>query len=41
MSDENEPPPFLGAWKNVYRMVIVYLAGIIALLWAVSRIWAM
>lgn len=27
----DEPPPFLGRWPNVYRLVILYLAAVIAL----------
>ena len=28
---EDEAPPFLGRWTNVYRFVIVYLAAVITL----------
>lgn len=27
----DEPPPFLGAWKRVYTVVILYLACVITL----------
>jgi hypothetical protein len=27
----DEPPPFLGTWARVYRVVLVYLAVLIAL----------
>jgi hypothetical protein len=27
----DEPPPFLGTWKRVYWVVVVYLAVIIVL----------
>lgn len=34
-----EPPPFLGRWKNVYRLLIAELAVTVALLYALTR-WA-
>ena len=40
MSGEQEPPPFLGSWKNVYVMVLAYLAAVITALFVVSRMWA-
>jgi hypothetical protein len=27
----DEPPPFLGSWRNVYRAVILYLGVLIVL----------
>jgi len=27
----DEPPPFLGSWRNVYLAVLVYLVCVIAL----------
>ena len=27
----DEPPPFLGTWKRVYIMVVIYLACVIGL----------
>jgi hypothetical protein len=30
MSDD-EPPPFLGTWNNVYLGIVLYLAALIAL----------
>jgi hypothetical protein len=36
---EDETPPFLGTWKNVYIMVVVYLVGVIAVLYWLSRLW--
>ena len=27
----DEPPPFLGRWPRVYRFVLIYLAGVIAI----------
>ncbi len=35
----DEPPPFLGSWRNVYLLVAGELAAIIALFWALTR-WA-
>ena len=34
MPPHDEPPPFLGKWKNVYAAVLVYLLALILLfLW--------
>ena len=27
----DEPPPFLGTWKRVYLLVVIYLACVIGL----------
>jgi hypothetical protein len=35
----DEPPPVLGRWRNVYVVVLVELALIVALFWALTR-WA-
>ena len=35
-----EPPPFLGSWKNVYIFVICYLACLIAGFYVFSRAFA-
>jgi hypothetical protein len=34
-----EPPPVLSRWRNVYVVVLVELALIVALFWALTR-WA-
>jgi hypothetical protein len=34
---EDEPPPFLGSWLRVYTAVLIYLAILILLLYAVTR----
>jgi hypothetical protein len=34
---EDEPPPFLGSWPRVYTAVLIYLAILILLLYAVTR----
>ncbi|MBV8552260.1 MAG: hypothetical protein JOY54_13235 [Acidobacteriaceae bacterium] len=34
----DEPPPFLGTWKRVYCAVLCYLAGLIAVLYAITRV---
>lgn len=39
MMDDKEPPPFLGTWKNVYVMVVGYLAVVIATLYWLSKLW--
>jgi ABC-type transport system involved in multi-copper enzyme maturation permease subunit len=35
-----EPPPFLGTWKNVYIFVICYLACLIAAFYVFTRAYA-
>jgi hypothetical protein len=29
MTNHDEPPPFLGTWKRVYTVVLVYVAFVI------------
>ncbi|HUQ94148.1 MAG TPA: hypothetical protein VM120_20875 [Bryobacteraceae bacterium] len=36
---EEEPPPFLGAWKRVYIAVLVYLCCLIALFYTFSLVF--
>ncbi|MGH9721773.1 MAG: hypothetical protein ACRD8O_16315 [Bryobacteraceae bacterium] len=36
----DEPPPFLGAWRRVYTVVLVYLAAVIALFYLFTRAWS-
>jgi hypothetical protein len=36
----DEPPPFLGTWKRVYRFVLIYLAVIIFLAWMFTKYYA-
>ena len=36
---EEEPPPFLGTWQNVYAMLIVQLVVTIAIFYAITW-WA-
>ncbi|HUI81486.1 MAG TPA: hypothetical protein VLY24_26355 [Bryobacteraceae bacterium] len=33
----DEPPPFLGTWKNVYGAVLIYLVLIIAAAYAFTQ----
>lgn len=35
--EPEEPPPFLGQWRNVYAAVAAYLAGLIALFTLFTR----
>jgi hypothetical protein len=35
----DDPPPFLGNWRNVYTAVLVYLAVIVAVLYWFTRAW--
>ena len=36
----DEPPPFLGSWRNVYIAVLIYLALIIVSFYAFTRAFA-
>jgi hypothetical protein len=36
---EDEPPPFLGSWKNVYLVVLGELALLVVIFYAITR-WA-
>lgn len=36
----DEPPPFLGTWPKVYRMVLLYLAAVIFLFWLFTEHYA-
>lgn len=33
----DEPPPFLGSWRNVYRLVLGELAVLVILFYALTR----
>jgi len=33
----DEPPPFLGTWRRVYAVVVLYLAALIASFYAFTR----
>lgn len=33
----DEPPPFLGSWRNVYTVVLVYLAALITAFYVFTR----
>jgi hypothetical protein len=35
-----EPPPVLGRWRNLYALVLLELAIVIALLWFFTRRFA-
>jgi hypothetical protein len=35
-----EPPPFLGTWRRVYTIVIIYLVTIILLFYVFERAFA-
>jgi hypothetical protein len=37
--DSSEPPPILGTWRNVYALILIVLAVLIALFYALTR-WA-
>jgi len=35
-----EPPPFAGSWRALYALVVLELAAIVVLCWALTRITA-
>ena len=37
---EDEPPPFLGSWRRVYIVVLIYLACVIIAFYTFTRIFA-
>lgn len=37
---DDDPPPILGTWKNIYCFVLVYLAALIVLFWVFTRHYA-
>jgi len=37
--DRSEPPPLLGSWRNVYALIVLVLAVLIFLFYALTR-WA-
>lgn len=36
----DDPPPFLGKWRNVYIFVLVYEAAVITLFYIFTRVMA-
>jgi len=36
-SDEEQPPPLLGTWRNIYAVLVIELLTITALLYALTR----
>jgi hypothetical protein len=39
MLADEEPPPFLGSWHGVYAAVLAYLIVLIAVLYALTRLF--
>jgi hypothetical protein len=37
---DTEPPPFLGSWRNVYLVVVAWLAVLIGIFYAFTRYFA-
>ena len=37
--DEQDPPPVLGRWRNVYLLLVLSLGAVVAVLYAATR-WA-
>jgi hypothetical protein len=38
--EQDEPPPFLGSWRRVYTVVLIYLAFVIAAFYVFTRAFA-
>jgi hypothetical protein len=36
----DEPPPVLGTWPRVYTAILIYLAALIVLFYAFTRIFS-
>ena len=36
----DEPPPFLGSWRRVYTVVLIYLASLISLFYLFTRVFS-
>ena len=36
----DEPPPFLGSWRRIYTLVILYLITLITLFWFFGKAWS-
>lgn len=36
----DDAPPLLGSWRNIYLVVLGSLASLIALFWALTRIYS-
>jgi hypothetical protein len=37
---QDEPPPFLGTWRNVYCAVLIYLVVLISLFYVFTRVFS-
>ena len=37
---DDDPPPVLGTWTNVYKFVVVFLAVLIAIFYAFTKAFA-
>jgi hypothetical protein len=37
---DNEPPPILGSWRNIYIAVLAWLAVLIGIFYAFTRYFA-
>ncbi len=40
MNQPDEPPPFLGTWKRIYTLVLIYVAALISMLYVFSDVTA-
>jgi hypothetical protein len=40
LPSDDENPPVLGTWRNLYTFVLVYLAAVILLFWFFTRHYA-
>jgi hypothetical protein len=37
---DDEPPPFLGSWRRVYTLVLIYLVCLIAAFYTFTKVFA-
>jgi hypothetical protein len=37
---EDEPPPILGSWREIYILILVYLAVVIAAFYVFTRVFS-
>jgi len=36
----DEPPPFLGTWRRIYALIVLYLAGVVLLSYLFTRAYS-
>lgn len=40
MSGDDEPPPILGSWRNLYAVVLGTFAAMVLVLWWLTRAYS-